>query len=75
MDVVASCAESRDQRRGREKMRARGGTRRKRRRRRESGQERSGRGSISVRITNKMKVTVFLLGGQQRSVSLSKVKS
>lgn len=25
MDVVASCAESRDQRRGREKMRARGG--------------------------------------------------
>lgn len=48
VDVVVSCAESRDQRRGREKMRARG--ERRRRGGGGSGQERNRKESISPRI-------------------------
>lgn len=73
MDVVASCAESRDQRRGREKMRARGGGGGGGGRR-ESGRKRvhfseDHKTLAETGAPNKMKVTVFQLGGQQRSVS------
>lgn len=64
MDVVASCAESRDQRRGREKMRVQG---KERGGRGESGQEWKGlcfteNHKAQTAPLNKTKVTVFLLG-------------